>query len=170
MKTATETLSEILTIGGKFTIFRIGETMAMTNKIEITVKRYLPDGRMVYTPRGERAECGMKLEWSSYQNGPKKVMDGAIFAGWDLPITCDTDNTRPGKVSNGCTMRQMRGNALFNFVGETEFLRKYITEKQLSPLFDKPASIGINENDCETVLFPDEYKGGHAVLDRMLAI
>jgi len=62
----------------------------------------------------------------------------------------------------------MRGNACFNFVGPVEKIRAWIEEKQLNPKFRKEHVLAIEQDGAEKVVYPDLYRSGHAVIDRIL--
>lgn len=159
-----EALKSVFKVGGCYTRFHIGSCMAMTHKDEIKVQEIVPEG-VVYTPRGKRKLFILRWETRSYASAPLQPLDCAIFEGWDQPITCDTDD-KFRKVPGHCTT--MRGNACYNFVAMPLEVAAWIESGQLNPFFDRTHVLAI-EGDKETVVFPDEYKGGHAVIDRVLS-
>lgn len=73
----------------------------------------------------------------------------------------------------------MRGNACYNFVGTVEAIRNWIDKYQINPDFDeneKTKVVAIGEpvqnkhgEETETVVYPELYDGGHAVIDRLLS-
>lgn len=151
----------IFEAGKKYTVFKISETTAMTIKSEITITRLDAEGP-VYQLRGKRKEFVLRLKYQSDESGPVKMFTGAVFAGWDQPITCDTD---------GGTY--YRGNACFNFVGSVAEIKKWIENNQLNPLFEVWKTLAVKNTghaDDEELVFPELYRGGHAVLDRILAV
>ena len=100
--------------------------MAMTTKMEITVKEVREDG-IVYSPRRKRKMYLMKWQTRDYSSAPLRTMEGAVFEGWDQPIPTDADMvSRHGGV--------MRGNACMNFVASREAIREWIDNHQLNPL------------------------------------
>lgn len=158
-----KTLQVIFAIGENYTIFQISSTMAITNRTELTVKSHTENG-IIFCFRGKRKLYGMPLETRHYEGQPLKPFTGAIFKGWDQPIICDTDNT--GSINAPAIMR---GNACYNFIGTPAIVRDWIVKNQLNPYFDRAAVLAI-EGENETVVFSDEYKGGHAVIDRLMSI
>ena len=147
----------------KYTIYRIGEMLAMTSCQRITVKEIRENGDVVFQPKGKRKLYLLQMKWQSYVNGPVNEFDGAVFEGWDTPYTSDTDQDRDGNP-----IRTMRGNACFNFVGPADRIRAWIEEKQLNPKFRKEHVLAIEPDGTEKVVYPDLYRSGHAVIDRVL--
>ncbi|HSA34493.1 MAG TPA: hypothetical protein P5077_12275 [bacterium] len=147
----------------KYTIYRIGEALAMTSCQRITVKEIRENGDIIYQPQGKRKLFILRKQWQSYVNGPVNEFDGAVFEGWDTPFTSDTDQDR-----DGSPIRTMRGNACYNFVGPVEKIREWIETKQLNPKFRKEHVVAIGPDGNETVVYPDLYRSGHAVIDRIL--
>lgn len=148
-------------IGGKYTIFHIDSCMAMTHKSEIIVKDVTAEG-YVFCGRGKRTQYLKKWETRSYASAPLQPMDSAVFEGWDQPITCDSDRTAK---QTGTFI--MRGNACYNFCAMPEEIAAWIETGQLNPFFERDHVLAI-EGDKETVVFPEECHGGHAVIDRIL--
>lgn len=164
MKVAEEQLREVFEVGGSYTIYRIGEMMAMTVKQEITVKRFQGDDIVVYVNKGKRKEFGLRLKSRAYQSAPELPFMGMILKGWEQPIKCDTEKT------SGI----MRGNACYNFMGKPEEIRKWIDENQLNPFFEKCRVVAIEENVMgdagETVVYPELVQTGrNAVIDRLMS-
>ena len=149
-------------MNGKYTVYRISDFMAMTTGQRFTVKEVRPNGDIVFQPQGKRKMYLLPMKSQSYTNGPVNEFDGAVFEGWDTPYTCDTDSDR-----NGEGIRTMRGNACYNFVGPADKIREWIDAKQLNPKFTKANVLAI-EGDTEVVVYPDLYRSGHAVIDRVL--
>ena len=148
----------------KYTIYRIGEMLAMTSCQRITVKEIRDNGEtIIYQPQGKRKLFMLRMHWQSYTNGPVNEFDGAVFEGWDTPYTSDTDQDR-----DGSPIRTMRGNACFNFVGPADKIREWIDAKQLNPKFRKEHVLAIEADGAEQVVYPDLYRSGHAVIDRIL--
>ena len=166
-ETKKQELKSIFKVGGKYTLYKIDECMAMTHKTEINVKEIRDDGNSVIfsKPKG-RKRFILKLESRSYQSAPMLPYRGAIFEDWNQPIHCDTE------YSSGV----MRGNACYNFVGSELEIRVWIETGQLNPFFDKSSVLAIdrqNRDVCgeepETVVFPEAVETGrHAVIDRIL--
>jgi len=145
--------------GKKYTLFRMNG-MAMTSKQQIIVVDFDAEGNPIYKEPGKRKPYILRLKTRAYVSAPEKMFDGAVFEGLDQPYTCDTDG---GRV--------FRGNALFNFVGDAAGIKAWIQGKQLNPWFELSVVLAISDKDSkdvETPVFPEFYKGGHAVMDRLL--
>jgi hypothetical protein len=165
-----EVLKTVFKTGSKFSLFRIDSCLAMTHRQDIEVVEYTEDGSPIYKEAGKRKRLIFNISRRRYSSAPVEIFDGAIFKGWNQPITCDTDDRVKGVESNGFISRQMRGNACYNFVGTPEAVKAWIDTYQLNPYFEKEkvlAIYGTKESD-EAVVYPELYKGGHAVIDRML--
>ena len=156
-----EKLKAVFKTGEKYKVFTIGESLAFTCCNEITVNEHTDRG-IVFTPKGKRKRFIIPFIKSNGQ-----PFAGAVFAGWEQPIYCDTDKQN-GKSDGMFTSQKMRGNACFNFVGKPEAIKQWIETKQLNPFFEKTKTVAI-DGDKEIVVFADEYTGGHAIIDRMLA-
>jgi hypothetical protein len=150
--TTKEVFDTVFETGKKYTIFNIDSYMAMTHKMLITVKATNERG-IVFIPKGKRTAYTIPYSGKKYESDIDLVYSHAIFAGWETPITCDTDG--------GNTMR---GNACYNFVGTPEAIRSWIDLKQLNPNFAKSSVIAI-EGNKETVVYP-EIECSHAVINR----
>jgi len=149
----------IFELGKKYTLFRVN-SLAMTCKQQIVVVDFDAQGNPLYKEAGKRKMYVLRLKTRDYVSAPEKMFDGAVFEGLDQPYTCDTDG---GNV--------WRGNALFNFVGDVEGIKAWIQEKQLNPWFELSIVVALSNKDSkviETPAFPEFYKGGHAVMDRIL--
>lgn len=159
-------LRNVFKVGGKYSVYKINETMAMTHKTEINVKEIQDEGRSVIfsKPRG-RKRFILKLESRSYQSAPILPFVGAIFEGWNQPIHCDTE------FSTGT----MRGNACYNFVGSVLEIRAWIESGQLNPFFKRSNVLAIdklNKDICgeehQSIVFPEDIEPSrHAVIDRI---
>jgi hypothetical protein len=163
----TEVLRSLFQEGEKYTLFEIDSVMAMTHKREIAVVMILPD-KMIYRPKGKRKDFQLKFEKRDYTTGPLRVYEGAIFKGWNQPFTCDTDQEYTPDESGAVLSKVMRGNACYNFMGEPEELRGWIDANQLNPFFEKVRVVSVVRSE-ERVVYPELFKGGHAVIERMLA-
>ncbi len=175
METATETKStvqvfqDILKVGGKYTLYRIDEMMAMSHRDEITVTRWLEQGGetlAIFVLRGKRKEYILRPESRHYQSAPLKPLQTAIFTGWNQPFTVDTDK------ASGCCI--MRGNACLNFIGKANEIGAWFTANQMNPFCEKVRVLAIGPEEdglhpTETVVFPEEYNGQHAVIGNLLA-
>ena len=151
-------IDSIFEAGKKYTIFSIGG-IGMTTKLEMQVTDF-HEGNPVFKKKGKRKQFILKLRTQSYQTAPIKECEFAIFEGWDQPITCDTDG-----------FSSFRGNALFNFVADPEAIRAWIEAGQLNPNFNRSIVISVEANNSdskEVAVYPELYKPGHAVLDRIL--
>lgn len=152
-----ESVKECFVKGGKYTIFKISEASAMTVKFEILVDS-VEDDKVVFKYRGKRKLYVIPFASRSYQSAPLQPFNGGIFEGWDLPISCDTDG-----------QNMFRGNALYNFIGEKDEVRKFIEDNQLNPYFEASRSVAHGkDNKADDLVFQDLYTGGHAVINRML--
>lgn len=151
-------------MGQKYTLYRVSESMAMTVKTEITIKD-VEEKRIVFTKSKGRKRFELSFESRHYQSAPLLPLKAAIFEGWNQPIKCDTEQ------SQGV----MRGNACLNFLGSVDDVRAWIEQYQLNPFFEKYRVVAIGKAEStfgdapETVVFPEEYKGGHAIIDQILA-
>jgi len=173
MQQTTMELLSIFNNGDKYTIYKIGEMMAMTQKTEILVRDIdIAKGQVIFSqPRGRKLYV-LRLEWQPYVNAPISFFRGAVFAGWNQPILCDTEQPR----SAGKGPFVMRGNACYNFIGAPEYIRAWIDRGQLNPLFEKasvvaidPAKAGTCGDGPETVVYPELVETGrHAVIDGLI--
>ena len=150
----------IFELNKKYTIFRFN-SLAMTCKQQIGVVSFDAEGNPIYKNPGKRKLYVLKLKTKDYTSAPEKMFDGAVFEGLEQPYTCDTDG---GRV--------FRGNALYNFVGDVEGIKKWIQEKQLNPWFEISSVVAIpdkNQSGGEIPVFPEYFDGNHAVMARILA-
>ena len=149
-------------VGKKFTVYRISSFMATTTKAEILITEADEDGNPVFSLRGKRKKFIMELWKRAYQSAPLKPFEGAVFEGWDQPIKADSEG------------RCFSGNACYNFVGLVEEVKAWIESGQLNPYFERDKVLAVApgktmyEEGAETVVYPELYKGGHAVIDRIL--
>lgn len=98
--------------GQKYTLFYIDEMMALTHRVELTAVKvdeiesyaqYSNVLRVTFIQRRKRKASAMLLK------------ESMIFLnGWDLPLKIDTD------------FNSYSGNALLNFVGEPQEIRKIL--------------------------------------------
>lgn len=151
--------------GKYYTVFRING-MAMTSKQIFKVTGFDADGNPIYKEPKGRKQYLLRLKERAYSSAPEKMFDGLVFEG-TVPFSCDSDSKSP--YYTGCFC----GNALFNMVGDLTTIKNTIQEKQLNPWADITAVIHVlrqkgQEDAIETVLFPELYQGGHAVIDRIL--
>ncbi len=157
-------VDEIFEVGKDYTVFDINSMMAMTIKRELTITGTHDDGNPIFKMKGKRKRFIFSLRSRSYQSAPLLETKSAIFAGFGQAIKCDTEG--------GAGV--MRGNALYNFVGSPDDIRAWIERFQLNPNFEREkvvsiASRNISDSDApETLVYPELYKGGHAVIDRLL--
>lgn len=140
-----------LQIGGKYTVFEIS-SMAMAFSRKIIIRDEVK-GRYTYSQERKRKQY--------YLNLGKDTM---IFEGWEQPFKLDSDMSPSGGSI-------MRGNAALNFIGDPDEIRQWIEEKQLNPNFDRTRVLAYPSPDAEdgqaVQVFRDEYRGGHAVIDRI---
>jgi len=169
METKAIEIMNVFEVGKRYTLYKISEALAMTNKTEITVTRLLPERALVvFKARGKKNELGLQIERQDYTNGPMRFYQGAIFEGWDQPIQCDTERR----------FGVMRGNACYNFIGTPETIRQWIELHQLNPFFEKACVVAIDAtrtdhcgNEAEIVVYPELVRPGyHAVIDRLMQV
>lgn len=169
METKATEIMNLFEVGKRYTLYKISEALAMTNKTEITVTRLLPERALVvFKARGKKNELGLPVQRQNYANGPLVFYTGAVFEGWDQPIQCDTERR----------IGVMRGNACYNFIGTPEAIRDWIDVQQLNPHFDKSCVVAIDAtktencgNETETVVYPELVRPGyHAVIDRLMEV
>lgn len=141
--------------------------MAMTVKIEFTVTGFRvthnsetgdTQQRMQCKERGKRKVIEPRFEWP----------DTLIFEGWDVGVITDWEHAeKHGGVWNG--------NACINLVGHPEHLRFFIDANNLNEGVDRGKILvfspdrSISAEDGGELLFPEEYHGGSAVIDRVIA-
>lgn len=65
------------------------------------------------------------------------------------------------------SVKTMRGNACYNFLASKDEIKNWIDTYQLNPDFEKDRILAI-VGDQETVVYPEFYKGNHAVISRIL--
>ncbi len=144
-----------------YTTYVINELIAITSKAQFEVKGFRENKAdvtrfdVIIQPLGKRKLYLLPAVKRSYQTAPLEEWDGAAFEGEIQPFKVD---------SEGSTFS---GNACYNFIGEADAIRKWIDEKQLNPKFKKECVIAITSSG-ERVVYPELYKGGHAVIDRIL--
>lgn len=163
-----QSIWEIFEIGKKYTIFTISGG-AMTYKKEVVITQYVKaaeNGEQdsapmnpVYKLKGKRSEYVLKLRMRSYASAPLEEFEGAVFEGWNQPVTCDTDG---GRV--------FRGNACYNFVAAPETIREWIDAYQINPNFDKSkvVAVSVENHEAEFVVYPELFRHDHAVISRIL--
>lgn len=160
-----QSIDQVFEVGKQYTIYRING-MAMTSKQEITVTRLLVTvdptaaaGDFVYKERGKRKEYGFRLRTRSYSSAPLVEFEGAVFEGWNQPITCDTDGAN-------C----YRGNACYNFMGLPLQIKTWIDMLQLNPNFNKSyvLAVGSTFEADEIPVYPELYKGDCAPMTRAI--
>lgn len=149
-------------IGKKYTIFRISG-MAITFKSEILITGTTEvEGDPIFKFRGKRKLFILRLKDRAYSSAPVEDFEGAVFLGWDQPIKCDSELF-------GASGTTMRGNACYNFAADPDEVRAWIETGQLNPAFDRSKVLATGrENNKETVVYPELYGGGHAVIERVL--
>lgn len=151
----------IFEAGKTYTIFRIND-FTMTTKQVIQVTRFDDDGNPIYKIGKKRSEFILKLKFKRYVYDSEHMFNGMVFEG-ETPFSCDTDQNSKWRTNT------MRGNALFNFVGDDiESVKKYIEQNQRNPWAEIERAVFIKDGQ-ETLIFPEFYKGGHAVIDRILS-
>lgn len=149
---AKEQVKAIFEVGKKYTLYSIGG-LAMTSAQEITVKGITEDN-IVFAHKGKRKRYGIRL------NNPSELAELAVFRGWDTSVKSDS---QVGGI--------VRGNACLNFVGSVESI-KAMFEEQINPIFNvhhRILAVSSRDDDQEQMVFPERYRGGHAVIDRILA-
>jgi len=142
-------------IGNKLTIFEIG-FIASTVKREIEITRKMNE-RLVFRIKGKRKEF--------YLPDLTKCL---VFVGHNLPIISDSEIER----SSGNVV--FAGNACINVGsrdgGAIDIIKQFILDNALSPSNEILSKIVfVDRDDSETIIFPELYKGGHAVVDRILS-
>jgi len=162
-------LTEIFKTGEKYTLFKIDSMLAMTHKLEIIIKDIDPESNPIFSEKGKRKKYKLRLKSRLYASAPEIPLKDAIFAGWDQPFTCDTDSKIRTLSTSGLTCQTMRGGACYNFIGTLEQIQAWIDKGQLNPHFNKAIVLAFENNEGDgAVVYPDLYKGGHAVIDRQL--
>lgn len=154
-------MKNIFKEGQKYTIYKISEFMAITSKAQFTVNGFKENKQdntrfdVIITPLGKRKQYLLPALTKSYQAAPIEEFAAAVFEGVEQPFLADSEGTT------------YSGNACYNFVGEAGEIRKWIDEKQLNPYFEKEKVVAVTK-DGERAVYPELYKGGHAVIDRIL--
>jgi len=153
-------MNSIFKEGQVYTIYTISEFMATTVKKQFKVKGFQINkfGGMVdviFQPIGKRKLFILPAKTRAFQTAPVKDFGGAIFEGLDQPFLVDSE------TSSFC------GNACYNFIGNSEEIKKWINDKQLNPNFDKSVVVA-KDNEKEVVVYPELNKGNHAVISRIL--
>ena len=150
----------------RLTVFRMGG-LANTCKDEIelttggimTRHSFLPV--LGYKNRGKRKQFAFR----------EPDHQTLIFEGWDLPIGTDGDIKRPSSGA-GFSCTSFSGNACINVSGDLAVVKDFIENKNLNDKFTDFGAIlhytdGTPSGDDGVQLYPDSYKGGHAVIDRL---
>lgn len=144
-----------LKLNGKYTLIEISSFMACSVRREITITREI-NGKYIFKLRGKRKEFYLK-------DFDDRML---FFEGWDLWLIPDTEF----KFING--MKQFKGNALFNLVGEKDEVKKFIETFNLNSLTDKSLIIATGDlNNKEIVVYPElaeQTQHQHAVLKRIM--
>lgn len=127
--------------GQKITIFGIN-WMAMTSRMEVTVRDVKEEGKLVCEERPKPRQRNRKV----YGFNVLKP-DVLVFDGWDLPISCDS-----------ASFNGFRGNACLNMVGDLAVVRDYVKNRNLNPKFSRFDSVLLVTADLdapEECVFPD---------------
>jgi len=152
------TIEEVFEVGKKYTIYQISSTLAFTTVMRVTITG-THEGNPVFRPQKKRKQYILRLSSRSYASAPELPFTGGVFAGWEQPISADTE----------AQYGTMRGNALYNFVGDAAQIRTWIEENQLNPHFERSRVVAVNEGK-ETMVFTEDYReGNHAVADGIMA-
>src|SRR3990167_5086050 len=155
-------IEDVFQDGKRYTVFSIGG-LAMTHCQRLTVKETNNKGEVVFQPKGKRSLYLLKLYSKAYESSPVKVSEAAVFEGWEHPYSADTEDFQGGVV---------KGNALLNFRdGDVPGIRAWFERYQLNPncRLEIVAAQDPTDSDRETMVFPELYQGGHAVIDRVLS-
>ncbi|MBT2561328.1 hypothetical protein J7E50_10840 [Pedobacter sp. ISL-68] len=121
--------------GSRYTIIKISEWLATTEKDEIIISGFLPS-RQQYYFKHKRS----KKEWLL----PKEDLKWLVFEGHNLPLRLDSETNR------------YMGNACINFVSDNpEELRGYIEKHCINTDRSLFSKIYITpEKDRETIINP----------------
>jgi len=141
---------------GKYTLIYVGESMALTYKVEVEVlefneienyAQYTDLVEMVFKVRRKRKLSALKLKSSML-----------LLSGWDLGLMVDTD------------LNSFKGNACLNFVGNPEEVKKKIEGYNKNSFVDLGIiTIADEENPTnEKVLYPEKANLNHAVINRLM--
>jgi hypothetical protein len=168
-------------VGQKLTIFSISESMAHTQKAEVTITSLLetPEERLRYQ-RGPLD--GYRHGAMKYRGGKRKeyyfdvrLNSSLVFNGWDLPLITDSEALKGSFSGNACFNLAKR-EPMSEHRLDTIFLRAYISEKALNPLTDQikgaclcvraTEGLGCGVGEGGELLWP-EIEIAHAVVQRM---
>ena len=168
-KERLQTLKDLFKEGEKLTLVEISSGMAMCYRYEIIVTQIKDENTIIFKHRGKRKEYIFTFERKAYTYAPIKIYSGGVFQGHNVQFLLDTDKHAPRKnTGTGLTSRQMRGNACYNFLGKVEEVKNTIETLQLNPFFEKDKVLAIDEQGEEHLVYSELYKGGHAVIDRII--
>jgi hypothetical protein len=153
-----------LSVGQKVTLLKIDDSMAMSHRYELEVRRVLEpeavgyEGRLrrvaIVRQRGKRKEQYLDL-------GAEDV----LLDGWNVPFRVDTE----------CA-GVMAGNACYNLVGEPDAIRQCLESRAVFPIPDEAKAKVLvartprtkcNDEGLE-LLYPD-IPTHHAVISRFKA-
>lgn len=148
IETTTTRHESGLIAGIQYTLFYVDEMLALTHRVELKIEKIEGDS-VIYKPRNKRKLIGMR-----------RLKPSMLFLrGWDLGLKIDTD------------FSSFAGNALLNFVGNPDEIRKKIDE-----LNDyKQASKGIityaseDHPNTKQMLYPELADMSHAVVQRIMS-
>lgn len=110
-------------IDGRYTVIGISEVLALTTKTEIRVAKIDDAGEPVIALRRKRT-------LHKFRDGLGR--DKLVFEGWDIPLKVDSEQ-------EGSFV--MNGNACFNFLGDAEGIRSFVSEKNLNEYFSRHDAI-----------------------------
>lgn len=153
-----------LEVGKEYTIFGVGEMMAMTYRREIKIVDKKDDKYIFKQRNSDSKRLGRKMFYLSLKD------DNVVLEGWDLPLKYDYEF----KFADGC--QRASGNACLNFIGTPESVRKAL-EKNLNEHLRKGIVVAIDykENQSsadesnERMVYPEiAEKESHAVVQRIL--
>ena len=155
-------LKDIFEVGKQYTTYSIGECMAWTTVSRFKVNQ-VDEDKIIFTPKGKRKQYILRFARKDYASAPIKPYSAAIFADWEQPYRADTEG---GRIMNG--------NACINIMGDAAGVRDWFEVMQLNPNFDRTKVVAREPDQefsegKETAVFADEYKGGHAVIDRIIS-
>ncbi len=145
-----QNINELFKVEQKYTIFGISSFLATTWKIEAICTGKTTEGTPIFKFKGKRKE--------KIFNDLKEC---AIFLGWDIGLIADSDTN------------SFKGNACFNFIGSKNYVKNFIEQHQINPLFQEQKNRVVSVertslNEIEKVVYPELDTGKHAVITSIL--
>ena len=142
--------------GDVLTIIGISDFMETTTRASVKATGITTsDGRQIFTENKK----GARKKFTLRAFGNEKI----VFKG-EVPFKIDSEVERPD--GKGFTVRKFSGNACFNFVGDPNVIKDYVSYRNLNTAFTKYDAVILVDGDKEIPLYPN-VETSHAVVQRI---